>query len=389
MNTPHQSPTGRSRAAILDRLYQRINQFDDATLANLDDLLAQSGAFEFVEEGGAAQASVGRRAFLLALLTGGAAVAGGGATYLWLTQPEAPPKTAAAPTLSTTLQGNPIPTPAPTGSPTPGAEATLSGLRAELSTARTDLLTLRVELDTARQENTELTNTIQARQADVAYLQQVVALYEQMEAVGLDDVVSTGISPVSLSLLAIAAARGLLQAGVQEAAGLLATVEVQAPAIANGLLWLETQVNVLATALQGLEDALASIVEPVQPVAQQIGEFIDRVLDVLPFGVGENIRAGLQAVGAILTHIPELVASINPLVITPLRQWVSPEEDAGLVAEVIQPISTNLVNPAQRLVDDTAALEDTFNTGFKAPVESAIAARATLRTDLQRLTGEL
>ncbi|MBN2469750.1 MAG: hypothetical protein JXN59_03410 [Anaerolineae bacterium] len=382
-----QTKPTRSRAALLDQLYQRINHLDEPTLASLCDLLAEGAQVEFVAEAPPSRRGVGRRAFLTTLLAGGAAAAGSGATLLWQAQGDLPLKSAAGPTLSPTLQGLPLaaqPTSAP---PTPGPEATLAGLRDELTSARTEQLTLRAELDGLRRNNDQLVANLQAREADVVYLQQVVALYDQMEAIGLDNTVATGLSPVNLSLAAAATARGLLQVGVQQVAALLSTVEMQAPAIANGLLWLEEQVSLLSGALQRLEDTLSGLVEPVQPVANQIGDFINRVLDILPFGVGDNLQAGLNAVGALLTHIPELVASINPLVITPLRQWVSPEDGQGIVAEVITPINTQLVAPAQQMVCDSAALETTYNEGLKAPVENALATRAAIRADLYRLTG--
>ncbi len=162
---------------------------------------------------------------------------------------------------------------------------------------------------------------------------------------------------------------------------------MQSPAIANGLLWLENQVAALSMLLQQLENALRDVFSPVEPITTQIGNFIGQIIDMLPFGVGQHIRAGLEAVALILTHIPELVASINPMFLTPLRQWVSPDGDKGLVPEVVRPISANLVNPAQQVVDSASALETAYNDQLKTPVEQALAARAQIRSMIADLTG--
>ena len=127
--------------------------------------------------------------------------------------------------------------------------------------------------------------------------------------------------------------------------------------------------------------------EPVAPIAQQIGDFIGQILDLLPFGVGDQIRRGLEAIALILTHIPELIASINPVLITPLRQWVSPEEGKGLVAEVVTPINQNLLTPAQGMVTDTAALADTYHQQIADPVQFALDSRAAIRGQIAALTG--
>lgn len=395
------SPSSRTRAAILDRLYRQLQHLDDQSLAELDALVASGGGFEFVDEATVAPEKLSRRAFLLWFLAGGVITATGGAALLLAGNPSG----AAKPAIPTAvLHGDAITgtLTAPQADTDPGSlQAELAalrseriGLRAQLETLRTDLESSRaelettlVDLETTRADNAALAADLQARTNDIAYLQQVITLYQQMEAAELDDRVMAGLTPLNLALLALGTARGLLQAGVNQAAGLLAGIELQAPVIAEGLLWLETQINQLAATLQAFEDTLSGLVEPVKPVAQQIGDFIGQVLDILPFGVGQNIRAGLEAIGLILTHIPELVGSINTMLITPLRQWISVDSDKGLVAEVVNPISANLIAPAQTMVDHTTALETAFHDRLKTPVEEALAVRAELRQTLYRLTG--
>ncbi|MFC1960541.1 hypothetical protein ACFLYO_07515, partial [Chloroflexota bacterium] len=396
------SDTGYQRATMLDRIYRRIGQLDDASLASLDELTASADAFALADDAPIqpvkrSSTGVGRRGFLLALLAGGVATATGGAALIL--QQEAtttqviPTVGAAAPS----LQGEPLlatAQPAAITRPTQ-AEIAAEGLRGELSNANTDRIalqtqndTLRTQLNMAQAEYANLTGELEARNNDIAYLQQVITLYDQMEAAELDNIVQAGLGPVGAALLTLQTGRGFVQAGLEQAAALLATVEVQAPTIANGLIWLENQVNMLAGALQRLEDALSTIVEPVQPVAQQIGDFIGKILDLLPFGVGDNIKAGLEATAAILTHIPELVASINPQIITPLRQWTSPDDpEKGLVAEVVRPISENLISPAQTMINSSTALETTYDAALKGPAEVALNQRAALREQLHTLTG--
>ena len=393
------------RAARLDRIYRRISRLDDDTLAQLDRLTDTAGAIEFyvepektkTDDGHRGQV-VNRRAFFVTLLLGGIAAASGGAVWLLGQegsadrQTPAPASTGelstATEVLSTpTMQGAPLADYTPSPTPGPPPDVLIDNLRDQLTEARSERIALRAALDAARDEADRLRDQLQRAQNDIVFLQQVIDLYEQLEAVGLDDTIAVGMEPVGLALLTIGSGRNLLEAGIQQAARLLATIEVQSPTIATGLLWLEEQINILARTLQDLEDALSDFFDPVRPLAEQIGAFIGQVLDALPFGVGQHIRAGLEAVGAILTHIPELVASVNPMLITPLREWVSPDEDKGLVAEVVNPINENLIASAQRMVDETATLQTTYESQLRTPVENALATRRQIRQTLAGLTG--
>ncbi len=388
----HSTDARSQRAALLDRVYRRISLLDDEALAQLDRLITTADRVEFYEEAGPSR-RLTRRGFLVGLLVGGASVGAlGGGAWL-LQQQEAQASLAAAPTppqaVQPTLHGEPLSaTAAPaTASPDTTLHTEIDDLRRQLADSQGERLAMRTELDSARAEASQLATELQTSRNDVAYLQQVVALYRQMEAAGLDNLLLAGLGPLGVALLAIQTGRDALSAGIEEAAARLATVEVQSPVIANGLLWLEEQINLLAQTLQSLEDTLSGVVEPVAPVAQQIGDFIGEVLRLLPFGVGDQIRRGLEAIALILTHIPELIASINPLLITPLRQWVSPDETKGLVAEVVQPISEHLISPAQGMVDSTTALETTYNEQLATPVGTALDMRAEIRRQIIALAG--
>jgi len=387
----------RQRAVLLDRLYRRISALDDDSLVELDRwTIADIYADDTPEK---SKRGLDRRKFLATLLLGSAAVvAGGGMAAALLSQTVG----AGQVTFSEALgnASHPAP-PIPTAGLPPELRLQIEALQAQLAEAQSERLALRAQLDAAQVEIGRLAGerdtlsvnqevlSAEAEQArrEADRLGQVVSLYEQMDAVGLDNVVAAGMGPLGMMLMGLQGGRLLLESGVQEAARLLATVEVQSPAIANGLLWLENQVAALSLLLQQLENALRDVLSPVEPITTQIGNFIGQIIDMLPFGVGQHIRAGLEAIGLILTHIPELVASINPMFLTPLRQWVSPDGDKGLVPEVVRPISANLVNPAQQVAESVSALETTYNDQLKTPVEQALVTRAQIRSMIADLTG--
>lgn len=399
----------RGRAALLDRLFRRISQLDDATLWQLD-ALTSSGDVVLPPE--AEPHDFTRRGFLLTLLLAGTgAVMGGGAAAMLLSQPARPQ--AEEPAVVGVPGGAVEPTVIPSATPDrlAYAQTTITQLEARLTEVNSERLALRAQLDTARSDITNLTQNVntlntsliqregelgttqqalEQAQADVDYMQRLLDIYGELEAVGLDETLGTGIQTFALALLALEDGRNLVESGVQQATLLLQSVETQTPTIANGLLWLENQITALSDALRSLEDALGEPLDPVRPVAEQFGGFVGDVIDALPFGMGQPLREVVDAAANLIGYVPDLVESTNPTLVTPLRQWVTPESDQPdtLVAEVVEPIRSTLIAPTQDFSGETTGLESSYESTLAAPVAQALAARAAIRERLAAAQAE-
>ncbi len=378
----HRRLDDQQRRALIEHIGRRMSRMDDERLIRLE---------EVTREG------LTRRGFLRTLIVGIASAAcGAGATALVSglgagaiggePLPSPSPGVTPAPTSAPTRP--PTVTPQPTGFPTstpgmpPEAAARIGELEsrvAELSAQRDELLERIDELQASLQD---ALSQISALQAENSSLRELVALYEQLEATGLDDAIMAGFGPVGLAVLAAAGSRVTVESEVVAARDALDGLESDVPTISNGLSWLEARLNELADSLQTVEDTLSQAVEPARPFADLVGEFIRTVLNLLPFGAGEPIVAGLEAIGALLTNLPDLIRNAGTMVISPLEQWYSGDEPE-MVTGVVKPVRDRALGAAERLAQDTASLESAYNEQLVRPVEDILARRRAIREQIE------
>lgn len=216
-------------------------------------------------------------------------------------------------------------------------------------------------------------------------LKGLLALYESLENIELDAIVSTGIAAVGLLLNGVESGSLAIKAGLDAVEGLLLDFEGAFATIRDGIEWTEGVVSALAGRLQALEDAIEAVLEKAQPVTEALGSFFDFVLDLLPFGYGDRIRAILDRLGDLVTNIPEAVEGINTKLLEPLRRdWFSEEKGKGLKAGLIDPIVTRLLDPLEAFLGKLAELVGGWEEKLVKPAESAISERDAIRGEIAR-----
>lgn len=216
-------------------------------------------------------------------------------------------------------------------------------------------------------------------------LKGLLALYENLERIELDAIVSTAIAAVGLLLNGVESGSLAIKGGLDAVEGLLLDFEGAFPAIRAGIEWTERVISALADRLQALEDTIEGVLEKAQPVTEALGSFFDSVLDLLPFGYGDRIRAILDRIGDLVTNIPETVEGVNTKLLSPLRHdWFSEEEGKGLKASLIDPIVTRLLDPLEAFLGRLAELVGGWEERLVKPVGEAIGERDAIRTEIVR-----
>lgn len=225
--------------------------------------------------------------------------------------------------------------------------------------------------------------------AEALKLKGLLALYESLEKIELDAIVSTGMAAVGLLLKGVEGGSLAIKTGLDTVEGLLLDFEGAFPTIRAGIEWTEGVVSALADRLQALEDAIEQVLEKAQPVTEALGSFFDFVLDVLPFGYGDRIRAILDRIGDLVTSIPETVEGINTKLLQPLRRdWFSEEEGKGLKGGLIDPIVTRLLDPLEAFLGRLAELVGSWEEKLVGPVQEAIGERDAIRGEIARYKAE-
>jgi hypothetical protein len=220
-------------------------------------------------------------------------------------------------------------------------------------------------------------------------LKGLLALYENLEKIGLDAIVSTGVAAVGLLLEGVETGSLAIKAGLDTVEGLLLDFEEAFPTIRAGIEWTERVVSAFADKLQALEDTIEGVLEKAQPITEALGSFFDFVLDLLPFGYGDRVRVTLDRIGDIVTSIPEAVEGINTKLLEPLRRdWFSEEEDKGLQAGLIDPIVTGLLDPLEAFLGKLAEMVGGWEEKLAAPAQKAISERDAIREQIARYKAE-
>jgi hypothetical protein len=401
----------QQRATLLDRLFRRIGKLDDDSLIELERLtrLAESGQpvqlpsmpVRPTPAPTTSKAPVNpnqqsRRLFLATLVAGGLlATATGGAAAVALTDDNVrrwlaeqgwlPTQTAVLPTAtagpSPTLPASPVPT-------------LPASVRNQLTALQNQLAALTAERDTLRQQVTALGGQVKDANNQVADLkaqnsdfQDLLGLYQQLEAVGIDQIIASALAAVGVPLLAIQNIRLALMTGVGLAARVLQDIENHLPLVAAGLDWLQQQVNTLAQGIRAFQTALA--VSADTPTTKAISDFISQLLDILPFGAGQNIKLALQAMGEVFNRLPDLLNNVSAMVIEPVRAWVGTDQQGGLRETLLRPLREQVLAPAQQIVANAENLNGVYNQQLAQPVQSALERRAKVRIEINKKAGAL
>ncbi len=379
----------QQRATLLDRLFRRLGKLDDNNLIQLEMLTraAESGSgLTLPPSTGPRKAdteSVSRRYFLASLFAGGilAASAGGAAAVAlyddgvrgWLRdQGWLPTQTALPPTV----------TPGPSPIPTLPAEALnqIAGLQAQLAA-------ITAERDGLRQQITAANGQLTTLQSTNQHSQDLLGLYRQLEQTNLDDIIVGALAALGIPVAAIEAIQVALSSGVVLAVRILQSIEDQMPLIAAGLDWLDQQVSTLAQGLQTLQGALEASTNT--PITRAVADFTSTVLDLLPFGVGTNIKRSLQVMGELVAKLPELLTNVSVRVLEPARAWIVAGKVGGLHDILLRPVREQVLNPAQQMVANAQNLNSVYNNQLAQPAQSALVERAKIRAEITKKAGAL
>jgi hypothetical protein len=220
-------------------------------------------------------------------------------------------------------------------------------------------------------------------------LKGLLPLYENLEKIGLDAIVSTGVAAVGSLLEGVETGSLAIKTGLDTVEGLLLDFEAAFPTIRAGIGWTEGVVSAFAEKLQALEDAIERVLEKAQPITEALGSFFNFVLDLLPFGYGDRVRVTLDRIDDIVTSIPEAVEGINAKLLEPLRRdWFSEEEGKGLKAGLIDPIVTGLLDPLEAFLGKLAELVSSWEEKLADPIQKAISERDAIRERIARYKAE-
>jgi len=229
----------------------------------------------------------------------------------------------------------------------------------------------------------ELNADLARSKDDLARVWDLVHLYEKLDDLGLESVVTAGLAAVGAALDAVTGAVNLAKTGAQAAEDVLIKFEATFPTIRDGLTWLESLVSDLSQRIHLLEDAIGRTLNEVNPITQALGAFFNSVINLIPLGGGQKIKEVFDRIGEIVNLVPHAIADINVKILTPLRNdWFSDSPGKGLKGSLIEPIITRLLNPLEALMGNWDQLVQHWEADLTGPTQIAMDKREGIRQEI-------
>lgn len=261
--------------------------------------------------------------------------------------------------------------------------------QAQLQLANNQNAQLASSLTASQQEATTLREQLGATQSTLDATSNrltttgaLVALYEQLDAVGLDGAVEGGLASISGALLGLLAPATALQGGLNSARGLLANFELSLPDFAGAMHWLGEQVVRLKVGLWSVESSAAATAGTAAAgMAAAFTGFAGFIIDHLPFNIGDKVRATLASTQAVLGDTTEMANNAADKVMLRISQKVD-DGPQGWKRTLVEPLKAEAFARADEVLAAVSNTDATYQQALKAPAENALAQRRTLREQI-------
>jgi hypothetical protein len=261
--------------------------------------------------------------------------------------------------------------------------------QSQLAAATTQNAQLAGAVNAAQQEAGDLKSKLAAAQTALetanerlARSKELIGLYNQLDGVGLDNVVSVGLGVVGGALAGVAGPAGLLRDGLDAAHGLLTSFEQVLPNFSAAMAWLGDQVVKIKVALWAVETtAQQTANSTLSGVTAVFGGFVGFVLDHLPFNIGANVRKTLSEVQNLLAGATAMSDQAADQVLLKISHYVD-DGPQGWKQTMITPLRTNTLAPAGQVLSAVSGASDAFVASLKDPANAALQQRQAVRDQI-------
>ncbi len=225
---------------------------------------------------------------------------------------------------------------------------------------------------------------------ELVKLRALVALYEQLEKVGIDAIVATGMNVVRGALDAVKAGARLARDGITAAENALKNFQALLTSL-RGLADAAGRILAdLSQKLQTAQTSVAAMLGAALPLAEAIANFFNSLIQKIPFGIGDDIRRAINALVDLIRALPATVDGLSNQFLKPLRDTFFPAAgDPAVQAVVVDPITQNLLTPLKKFLTDVETLAERWDKDFVKPTQDALDQRAKIRKQIVALRQDI
>lgn len=219
-------------------------------------------------------------------------------------------------------------------------------------------------------------------EVELIKLRGLLALYENLERVGIDAILSTGVAALRISLEGVEKGITALENGVGLMDAGVTALEESFPTIRRGLRVVENLFTSMENRVARLQDLMSEIQEVVSPLSDAVGSLLSSLVERVP-GVGPAILDALDRISELVGTLPDAIGEIRSKLVEPLREyWFTDDEESGLKGRLFNPLQENLLEPLEEFLDNLANAIDDWQEQLVNPIEQALTEREVIREQI-------
>jgi hypothetical protein len=225
-------------------------------------------------------------------------------------------------------------------------------------------------------------------QVQLIKLRGLLSLYENLEQVGIDALLSTGIAALGVSIDGLEMGIGGLQKGVSLVNAGVSVVENAFPAIRRGLRVVESLFESLEDRVTQLQELMSEVQEMVSPLSDAVGSFLSSLVERIP-GVGPAIVDALDRISELVGSLPDAISEVRSRLLEPLREdWFTDDEESGLKGRLLNPLQEDLLEPLEDFLGNLVDSIDQWQQQLIDPVEQSLTEREVIRQQIADYRGQ-
>lgn len=224
-------------------------------------------------------------------------------------------------------------------------------------------------------------------QGKVDRLERQLALYEDMERIGLDKLIRAILETYDRFWPPVRSAVRLLLGALGAAEEALTHFELKLPTMRSATRILGDLLTGLEAQIQSAQDALNGLLKRTGPIGEAVSGFLSWLLNRNPFGITTAVREASDRLSALVAGIPPLIADVRRRLLGPLdEEWLATAVGEGLQGILFDPLRTNLLTPLRAHLEEIEKAASDWEEEAR-PVRAALAEREKIRAEIAHLDG--
>lgn len=219
-------------------------------------------------------------------------------------------------------------------------------------------------------------------EAEIAKLQGLIKLYTQLDKVGIEGIVASGMALVRTALDVVKASVRLMRDGIIAVEAAIKNFQSALDTLKTAANNISQLLNDVTQKLRVAEGAVVGVLGTALPLAESIAGFFRSVISKIPF-VGADINRAVDTLVEFIRAVPSALATISSQLLAPLRDMFFPlAGDSMAKTRLFDPIVQNVLEPLRKFLTDIENLIDKWENGFSKPVQDAINQRELIRKQI-------